>query len=350
MSTILKALRRLEEDRGVQSPRPLRDEVTRSPESAKSRRRGRPLLAVLLGLGVAAGTGALAFWYMGGAPEPAGPTEPKELAAAGSAEPRAEPAAAAKRPRKPRRARPALQRPSPPRAAAPSAASERELPAAALESKVGLVRRPPAQPRIAASEPADPPGGAVGAEEPAGSQVTPAGPVQQASRRAPAATGPEETKFRAEQPPEQAAEPPVVAVAPRPERAAPEPPVASGAAPARDAEKTAPTPKPVHEEAAAEEASKQPTKAAAAVARESEPGEAASSQIVRAEVPGLRVERTVWHPIAERRVATIELEQNSERREIHEGDAVGPLVVSEIEPSGVVFVHEGVEIRRRIGE
>ena len=76
----------------------------------------------------------------------------------------------------------------------------------------------------------------------------------------------------------------------------------------------------------------------------------AASEIARAEVPGLRVERTVWHPIAERRVATIEFGQDAERREIHEGDAVGPLVVSEIEPSGVVFVHEGVEVRRRIGE
>jgi hypothetical protein len=36
--------------------------------------------------------------------------------------------------------------------------------------------------------------------------------------------------------------------------------------------------------------------------------------------------------------------------EIQEGDAVGPLVVSKIEPSGVVFEHEGIEIRRRVGE
>jgi hypothetical protein len=58
----------------------------------------------------------------------------------------------------------------------------------------------------------------------------------------------------------------------------------------------------------------------------------------------------VWHPIAERRVALIEFDQTAERREVREGDAVGPLVVSAIEPSGVVFVHEGVEVRRRIGE
>ena len=37
MSTILKALRRLEEENSAQSQRPLREEVTRSPSSAKSR-------------------------------------------------------------------------------------------------------------------------------------------------------------------------------------------------------------------------------------------------------------------------------------------------------------------------
>jgi hypothetical protein len=84
--------------------------------------------------------------------------------------------------------------------------------------------------------------------------------------------------------------------------------------------------------------------------REPEPREAASKEIARAEVPALRVERTVWHPVAERRLALIEFEQSAERREIREGDAVGPLVVSKIEPSGVVFVHDGIELRRRIGE
>jgi hypothetical protein len=54
--------------------------------------------------------------------------------------------------------------------------------------------------------------------------------------------------------------------------------------------------------------------------------------------------------IAERRIALIEFDRSAEHREIREGDAVGPLVVSKIEPSGVVFVHEGVEVRRRIGE
>ena len=145
-------------------------------------------------------------------------------------------------------------------------------------------------------------------------------------------------------------------MAPQPERvaerAAPEPPAASGVTPARDAERraAAPKPEPTYTEQAAEESSTKPAKSPAAAPRERELAEAASSEIARAEIPGLRVESTVWHPIAERRVALIEFEQSAERREIREGDAVGPLVVSKIEPSGVVFIHEGVEVRRRIGE
>jgi hypothetical protein len=61
------------------------------------------------------------------------------------------------------------------------------------------------------------------------------------------------------------------------------------------------------------------------------------------------VERTIWHPLAERRIAVVELEGSDETLELHEGDAVGTLVVGKIEPSGVFFVHDGVELRRRVG-
>jgi len=375
MSTILKALRRLEEENSTQSQRPLREEVTRGPSPAKSRRGSWPLWVALLGLGVAVGAGALTFWYLGRAPEPA---QLAQLAASGSTESREEPAAAAKRPSKPRGAKPGRRRSSPYPAAAPSAASERELPEAALASNVEVMKRPPAQPRIAASEPTEPPastrarslqprrmdpaeipgrhkypdmrvrsasapsiaaqgeapepsGESAAADASATSQVATATPVQEASRRAPVAP---ETEPRAEQPPEVASDPVVVAVAPQPERAAPEP------AAARDAERRAAAPKP-EPKPTAKESSKKPAKSSAAPP---------SNEIARAEIPDLRVERTVWHPIAERRVALIEFERSAERREIREGDAVGPLIVSKIEPSGVVFVHDGVEMRRRIGE
>jgi len=390
MSTILKALRRLEEENSAQSQRPLREEVTRGPSSAKSRRGSWPLWVALLGLGVAAGAGALTFWHLGSTPEPA---QPPRLAAAGSSEPREEPAAAAKRPSKPRAANPGRRRSAPYPAPAPTAASEPELPAAALASNVEVMKRPPAEPRIAASEPSEPPastrarsaqprrldpaeipgrhkypdmrvrsgsapsiaaqgeaaepsGGVAATDAPATSQAATATPVQEARSRAAVAP---ETKPRAEQPREVASDPVVVAVAPQPERAAPKPAAASAVAPARDAEKPAAAPKP-EPKPKVEESSKKPAKSSAAPPREREPAEAASSEITRAEIPDLRVERTVWHPIAERRVALIEFERSAERLEIREGDAVGPLVVSKIEPSGVVFVHDGVEVRRRIGE
>jgi hypothetical protein len=76
---------------------------------------------------------------------------------------------------------------------------------------------------------------------------------------------------------------------------------------------------------------------------------AAGSGRVRVFVPNVLVVRTVWHPTAERRVAEIEVEGRPEPLLLHEGDAVGPLVVSEIKPSGVVFLHDEVELSRRVG-
>ena len=36
-------------------------------------------------------------------------------------------------------------------------------------------------------------------------------------------------------------------------------------------------------------------------------------------------------------------------RELHEGDAIGSLVVSEIGPSSVLFLNDGAPLRRRVG-
>ncbi len=66
-------------------------------------------------------------------------------------------------------------------------------------------------------------------------------------------------------------------------------------------------------------------------------------------MPPVRVEGTVWHPKAERRLATVRVDQG-EPVQLHEGDAVGRLVVAEIEPSGVVFLHAGDRVRRAVGE
>ena len=61
------------------------------------------------------------------------------------------------------------------------------------------------------------------------------------------------------------------------------------------------------------------------------------------------MKKTVWHPTPARRVARIEVEGREGLLELREGDAVGTLVVSEIQPSGVVFLHGGEKLRRKVG-
>jgi hypothetical protein len=76
---------------------------------------------------------------------------------------------------------------------------------------------------------------------------------------------------------------------------------------------------------------------------------AAPSPVSRTPDVDIFVASTVWHPIADRRVAVVEIGGNGESVEIREGDMIGPLVVGEIEPSGVYFTNNGVELRRRVG-
>ena len=58
--------------------------------------------------------------------------------------------------------------------------------------------------------------------------------------------------------------------------------------------------------------------------------------------------RTIWHPVAERRTAYVALE-GAEVVELHEGDTLGPLLVTKIAPTSVTFDHRGGELERRVG-
>jgi hypothetical protein len=69
----------------------------------------------------------------------------------------------------------------------------------------------------------------------------------------------------------------------------------------------------------------------------------------RRPLPRMVVQRTLWHPYNERRVAYLTVEGHEGTVELREGDAVGDAVVKQIDPSAVLFVHRGVEIRRRVG-
>ncbi len=73
--------------------------------------------------------------------------------------------------------------------------------------------------------------------------------------------------------------------------------------------------------------------------------------IVRSSVPSVVVTRTTWHPIRGRRRAELEVLEDEELRslQMREGQFLGPLELAEISPSGVTFLHNGVEIHRRVG-
>jgi hypothetical protein len=75
----------------------------------------------------------------------------------------------------------------------------------------------------------------------------------------------------------------------------------------------------------------------------------APARVATVRPPKVTVEKTVWHPTPERRVARIEVEGHKGMLELHEGDAVGTLVVAEIQPSGVVFLHGGEKLHRKVG-
>jgi len=151
---------------------------------------------------------------------------------------------------------------------------------------------------------------------------------------------------------------PLALVAPRPKpAAAPRPtprpspraqsrprPAASEVAP-DVVSSAAPTRRP-----AAEAASTRPERRPSeAVSPKPAPTLEAIARLPRPDIPAVNIERTSWHPQADRRSARIRLEGSDEAMSLREGDAVGALVVKEITPSSVLFETGGIEIRRRVG-
>jgi hypothetical protein len=65
--------------------------------------------------------------------------------------------------------------------------------------------------------------------------------------------------------------------------------------------------------------------------------------------PEVWVERTQWHPTPAKRSALVRVGQTDEAHELHEGEALGGVVVKEIRPSGVLFLYEGEEFKRGVG-
>ena len=72
-------------------------------------------------------------------------------------------------------------------------------------------------------------------------------------------------------------------------------------------------------------------------------------RLTRPDIPAINIVRTAWHPQADRRSARIRFEGSDETLTVREGDAVGALVIKKITPSSVLFETGGIEIRRRVG-
>ena len=305
MSTILKALRRVEEGRPAQPQRrsmrgdilagggkpPVPGPGGKPPSPRRKKPRG-PNLRIWSSLGAALLLAALVWWRLPGA-EDADVVE-----------------------------------------AQPPAAAERKLARAVVPEA-----RPPASDPAAATEPAAaaaPPAPAAPETAPA---IDPSLPAELTQRLPPLgetldAPVPE----------------PLAAVAPPSPPSEPAPPPA----PSRSSEPVAPVaqgePRPPPPPQAAAPVVEPPRVAASAPA----PKPPVAAKRVPAppppSAPDVQVERTSWHPKPERRVAWVRLEGFSAVREVHEGDALGTLLVKEIRPSAVVFLNGTKQLQRRVGE
>jgi hypothetical protein len=344
LSTILKALRRLEEEKAAtEEPRPLREQIARAPGApTPPRRRGWGAAAVALVLGVGAGGGVI-WWLFGGQH-----AQPEVVASAPAAPaPAAQPAPVA------------------PPAAVPPPERQPGPPDQAFASDVEMVDRPDALPRLADTEPVQP-GPAptsLGAHRPVESSSAAlrareaALAEYQAAERARRGLPPEPVAPAPPQPaeplpviPTQAdtllpapPEPAPAAVpappAPAPVAQTPAPP-APAPAPAPVVAEARPAPKPVVTPAAPKP---KPAAPRAAPREEAPPPPPAPSIAVA-------VEKTQWHPLADRRSAWVRVPGQGDAQRVVEGDVIDGAIVSAIEPSGVVFERNGQKIRRALGQ
>ncbi len=155
----------------------------------------------------------------------------------------------------------------------------------------------------------------------------------------------------APEPPEPSPPAPQLAAAAEPalEASAPAQEPAPAPAPAPVAVKAAPAPEP--EPALARAEPPAPAPQARPAAKPPAPAAAPRPAPPPApSAPAVLVERTSWHPSAERRLAWVSVEGITGARELHEGDAVGAFVVKEIRPSSVVFLHGADTLQRRVGQ
>jgi hypothetical protein len=302
VSTILKALQRLEDEKSANVERSLNEQVVARRPPPDPERRGLRIGAIAIG-GLVVAAAALLFWFTRKDPAVEVAMESPPPAAAPVA---AQQQVAAEKPNRRPSARPAT-----------AARAQQESSEVEVSPVVEVVKRLDGPPADSAA-PAAPPKRAAspvqaGAERPA---------------RRPGARKPAQPKPA----PEQVANAKSAAATQISGNSAPAKPVPAPPAPVEIA---AVAPKPA---ATAESAS---TRAAI---REPE-----HEVIQRAKLPTLSVEKTIWHPDADRRVAVVKLIDTEEVLRLKEGDAVGTLVVKVIKPGSVLFSHDGIEVVYNVG-
>lgn len=364
MSTILKALRRLEEEKNAGAERTLDEQIVASRPPEPSSRRLRVLLigaAVIAGIG--AGSSVLYLWSdresapASEPPTPAASARVEPERAAASEAPDTKPAEPARRDPIPLREPHAVAstievvkrvEDEPPDAVEPppelpaDTAPSRARAAAEPESEVAVVavtelaeRSAPIEPRAVVEPRVAPPSPAL-AEAPVEPPAPEADSPVVKPRVPPAPTLVEPPAPEADS--SGVAEPPAPPPSQRPKSVAPSPPVEVAAAEmADDAEPLASAPKPG--------SSRAETGATPADAPKAD-----QKIIMRAKLPTVRVDSTTWHPDARRRMAVVSVADSNEVLHLREGDAVGPLVVEVIEPGGVFFAHDGIAVRYNVGE
>ncbi len=287
MSTILKALRRLEEDKRTRAAQSL-EEAVLEPE-AGSRRRGLPVkvgVGVVVALGVSTIVWFLVSLWL--------PSETETVA---------------------------RQAPPPPGITAESTLAK-------------VTPKPPQVPRVAPRPPATAPVPLrkTTAESRVGALPNPAEIRAEMQRLATAPSFAEETVK------------PVVESAPSaPEPKQAEPPEA----PVVARRQAAPAPVPVPaQKPTAEPISPEPrfAKAKPAPALVPEP-----AVIDRRPIPEFAVQQIIWHPTAARRVAVFEIDGEASLLRIGEGGIVAGFTVAKIGPSAVELVRDGVALDRRVG-
>ena len=128
------------------------------------------------------------------------------------------------------------------------------------------------------------------------------------------------------------------------DESAPINPAPTNPAPAKPAPKAKPAPEALAPEPEVQVAVKVPPVAVPVRWPETRPAPAAPAPVV----PEIRVLRTLWHPVAEKRIAYVSASAGPSV-EIHEGETFQGLEVSEIGLSSVVFEADGQSLTRSVG-